>query len=60
MKISHVNEMRNSDRRAIEEYGIFGTGLDRDVKGKSEIVFVPLKNTTSGSISLENKQQLLQ
>jgi hydroxyethylthiazole kinase-like uncharacterized protein yjeF len=25
----------------------------------SEIVFVPLKNTTSGSISLENKQQLL-
>ncbi|MCK4345385.1 MAG: NAD(P)H-hydrate dehydratase, partial [Bacteroidales bacterium] len=26
----------------------------------SEIVFVPQKNTTSGSISLENKQQLLQ
>ena len=26
----------------------------------SEIVFVPLKDTTSGSISLENKQQLLQ
>lgn len=25
----------------------------------SEIVFVPLKNTTSGSISFENKQQLL-
>jgi hydroxyethylthiazole kinase-like uncharacterized protein yjeF len=26
----------------------------------SEIIFVPQKNTTSGSISLENKQQLLQ
>jgi len=26
----------------------------------SEIVFVPQKSTTSGSISLENKQQLLQ
>jgi len=26
----------------------------------SEIVFIPQKNTTSGSISLENKQQLLQ
>ncbi|MCD6566075.1 MAG: NAD(P)H-hydrate dehydratase [Bacteroidales bacterium] len=26
----------------------------------SEIVFIPLKNTSSGSISLENKQELLQ